>query len=182
MAGEPIQIAVKLTADDYMALMRFCDRATPGGRARMRRLYLMGVACYLIVVGLAFNHPGHGVANPQQYAVYAASTAVFIGALYYAFLSWLRPTMIRVSLVRGSRRQLLEPTTLTLEEDRLALRNEHGKGGMPWEHLKDMVETDEYLFLVVGSINAIAIPKRCFQSDAHREAALGFLRSHCGAN
>ncbi len=170
------RVEVKLRPEDYMALMRFCDRSTPGGRARMRRLYLMGGACYFIVAGFAFFDENHGVSDPGQFGIYLVSSALFVGALYYVFLAWLRPTMIRASLVRGSRRQLLAPTTLTFEEEQLVLENEHGRGTMSWRHLQDVAETEEYLFLVVGRINAIVLPKRCFESEDAREACIRFVK------
>lgn len=181
MSQEPPKVTVKLTPEDYMALMRFCDRYTPGGRARMRRLYLMGLAAYLVVALVSLRDPEHGLSNPRQLALFLGSSALFIGAGYYLFLAWLRPTMIRASLVRGSRRLLLAPTTMTLEAEQVALENEGGRGHLPWKHLVDVVETDAYLFLVVGKVNAIAVPKRCFDAKADFQAFADFARARLDA-
>lgn len=175
--AEPLSVVVELNTDDYMKLMRFVDIHTPGGRRRVRRLYLMGFAAYCIMAGVAMKDENHGLANPGQFAIYLASTALFLGAMYFVFLSWLRPTMTRASLNRPPRNQMLAPTTMTFEEDQLRLENEHGEGHMDWKNLREAVETEEYIFLVVGVTNAIVLPKRSFASEGDVCRCIAFLKA-----
>ncbi len=158
MAEGEHQVAIQLTPEDYVAFSAWYHRRTPEGRKKMRKLYALGVLLFVAFAWSEMYDPKNGIMHRERYAVYMAISAVVIGGGYSFFLWYIRPTLQRMSLRFGDRKQLLDPVSYSFAREGVIIRNQHGTGRLAWSGVKEIARTPKHLFLWLGGASAFILP------------------------
>lgn len=166
----------KLTGEDYEAYLRYFYRHTRAGRRHMRRLYAIGVALFLLFVGLEYDHPKFGIAHPAYFAAYLMLSAALMGGAYWYCITRLWPMIAQGAVKRSPQKGMFTDTTITVKEEHLAIKTPKGEGNLDWGHVNEVAENEGYIFLFTGGINAFIIPKRGFEDEYIAGAALAAMR------
>lgn len=172
-----MQLTFDVTQDDLVAFAQYYYKNTAEGRRGMRRMYFLGL---ILVAAFAYSesqNPEHGLSNPLQFTLYVGSAVLLLGGLYAGYLWYLRPVIVRTMCRAATFREMLGPTTLTLEVGHLTVRNEHGSGQMAWSGILDIGDTPDHVFLITGMLRAFIIPKRCFKNARQAEEAVERFRT-----
>lgn len=166
-----------LTGEDYEAYLRHFYRHTRAGRRHVRRLYLLGVALFLFFVGLEYDHPKFGVQHPAYFTAYLMISAALLGGAYWYCIHRIWPTIAQGAIKRSPQKGMFTDTTITVKNEHLAIKTPMGEGSLAWNHVVEVAETDEFILLFTGGINAFIIPKRGFDSPEEARDAAEAIRA-----
>jgi len=161
-----------LTGEDYERYLRYFYAHTAAGRRQMRRLYAVGVALFLLFVGLEYDHPRFGIAQPAYFVAYMISSAALLGGGYWFIITRLWPTLAQAALRISPQKGMFTETTVEIDDDGMAVRTDQGVGRLDWERVLEIADTEEALYLFMGGINAFILPKRGFARDEDGEETL----------
>ena len=175
-----MQLAIDVTLDDFAAFAQYYYKNTAEGKRGMRRMYFLGLLLYFLFLYSEAQNPEHGLTNLPQFALYAVMAALVLGGLYAAYLWILRPTLIRMMCRSSAFQEMIGPTTISFDAEKLTVENQHGHGRMQWDGVLDFVDTPDHFFLVTGMLRAFIIPKRCFQNAAEADKCGQLLRAYWG--
>lgn len=173
-----MQLSFDVTQDDFVAFAQYYYKHTAEGKRGMRRMYLLGL---ILIAAFAYSesqNPEHGLSNPLQFGVYIATAVLVLGGLFAGYLWYLRPTLVRMMCRGATFQEMLGPTTLTFDADRITVQNDHGRGKMEWAGILEIANTPDHLFLITGMLRAFIIPKRCFANADQAAETLSKLRTH----
>lgn len=165
MSSDVNTVRVALDPEDVVALQAYYFKHTRPGRRRDR---ILKTGPLLLAVAWAWSvreHPDWGIDDPMRYALYIGIGIPIILAASWGSLWYLRPTVTRWSVNSGPRKRMLEPLTITLSEDHIALETEHGKGTVQWNEVRHVGHTAEHAFILFAGPNGFVIPRRCFESE-----------------
>lgn len=169
-----------LTGDDYEAYLRYFYGHTRTGRRHMRRLYAMGVALFLLYVGMEYDHPKFGVAHPAYFAANMLISVALLGGAYWFCITRLWPSIAQATVLMSAQKSMFVETAIVLEDTGLSVRTPAGEGRLAWEHVVEAGEDEGYMYLFTGGINAFIIPKRAFVDDRGAGEAMDIIRRHTG--
>jgi hypothetical protein len=68
-------------------------------------------------------------------------------------------------LVKANRSLFLSEITLTLNSDGIKVVSENGSSNLQWSAFKKWTDNSKYIFLLLGDLQAITIPKRAFTNE-----------------
>lgn len=156
---QELKVSVQVTEADFIAFSEYFFRGTPEGKRHMRRLYVLGIGLFLLFAGMNYSDPEHGIANPLGYSVYLAVSALMMGAFYYVFVHYVRSMLARHMVRKGAKRHLLRPATMRFSADGIRVENEKGSGFLPWKHVTGVAGNEDYVFLLLGGLNAFILRK-----------------------
>lgn len=171
-----LTVEFTLTGDDYERYLRYFYTHTAKGRKQMRKLYAVGVALFLLFVGMEYDHPRFGIANPVYFVAYMVISGGLLGGGYWFLINRLWPTIAQGAVRTSARKSMFTETRLCIEEDGMRVQTREGEGRLEWTHVVDIADTDEALYLFMGGINAFIIPKRGFESVQDSEEVLRRIR------
>lgn len=167
-----------LTGEDYEAYLRYFYQHTRAGRRHMRRLYALGVALFLLFVGLEYDHPKFGVHHPAYFAAYLMISAALLGGAYWYCITRLLPAIAQGAAKRSPQKGMFTETTITVREEHLGIKTLRGEGKLAWDHVTEVAEGEGFIYLFTGGINAVIIPKRGFGSEDDAAAAVAAIRDY----
>lgn len=158
-AAEPVAVSFTVTDDDYRALARFLCYETPKGRESLRRYAISAVVLPLVAGGV----------------VYAIRPDLVLAALVAAFALVLMQVLRRSAaqkranriygLIRPrNERRMEEPGTITLTPEGIEARYKEGAGKVPWRGVTQVGRDATHVFIILGQVNALAVPMRDFGS------------------
>ncbi len=159
-----------MNEDDVVALQAYCFKHTRPGRRRDR---ILKTGPLLLAVAWAWSvreHPDWGIDDPMRYALYVGIGIPIILAASWGSLWYLRPTVTRWSVKSGPRKRMLEPLTITIKNDCIALETEHGKGNVQWVEVRHVGHTPDHAFILFAGPNGFVIPRRSFKSEQDYQA------------
>ena len=68
--------------------------------------------------------------------------------------------------------------TLEINEDEILQHSNSGETRLPWADVYSVRESDDCYYVFLTKRKAFYFPKRSFESDAHREEFLGYIRKY----
>ena len=163
------RITYDLTEHDFMAYARYHFRYSADARASRNRLLFFGTIALAVFAYGIKDDPNFGLARPAMYALRLVLTVTVFGGLYGIYFFLVRPNVMR-GWLKTAMRKMLGKTTLELRDDGIHVNKADGKGRLKWSELREIVETSEYLYLIMGPLRAFVIPRRAF-ADAQECAA-----------
>ena len=179
------RMVVDLTADDYADFAAYVYKR-PELRRRRYRSHLR-FAVLMIVALLAYlmwqTWDGKGPNWSLLLPVYFQGLVVGLGILALLALSYeyLLPKLVRMNTRRMLARQ---PDTLYLGRHQLDFGPDGvsdstatASGRMDWADVRRVEETPEHLYVILGTLQGVIIPKRG-QDAATLEAVRAQLRAH----
>lgn len=144
----------------------------------MRRLYFLGIALFLLYAGMEYDHPKFGIAHPAYFLSYLMLSAALLGGVYYYCITQVWPRIAQGAIKRSPQKGMFTDTTITVKPEHLAIKTPKGEGTLDWGHVREVAESEGYIFLFTGGVNAFIIPKRGFVDDDACESALEAIRNH----
>lgn len=163
------RITYDLTEHDFMAYARYHFRHGADARASRNRLFFFGAIALAVFAYGIKDDPNFGLANPPMYALRLLLTVSVFGGLYGIYFFLVRPNVMR-GWLKTAMRKMLGKTTLELRDDGIHVNKADGKGRLKWSELREVVETRDHVYLIMGPLRAFVIPKRAF-ADAQERAA-----------
>ncbi|QEK94049.1 YcxB family protein [Achromobacter insolitus] len=176
---------VQMTADDYADFAVYVYKR-PELRRRRYRSHLR-FAVLMIVALLAYliwqTWDGKGPNWAQILPVYFEGLAVGLGILALLALAYefVLPSLVRMNTRRMLKRQ---PDQLFLGRHQLDFGPEGitdttatASGRMDWSDVRRVEETPEHLYVILGTLQGVIIPKRG-QDAATLDRVRGELRAH----
>ncbi|SEK07811.1 YcxB family protein [Achromobacter sp. NFACC18-2] len=179
------RMVVDLTADDYADFAAYVYKRPELRRRRYRShlrfaiLMIVALLAYLMWQTWDGKGPNWGLLLP----VYFQGLAVGLGILALLALSYeyLLPGLVRMNTRRMLARQ---PDTLYLGRHELDFGPEGvtdttatASGRMDWTDVRRVEETPEHLYVILGTLQGVIIPKRG-QDAATLQAVRAQLRAH----
>ncbi|QKH33825.1 YcxB family protein [Achromobacter pestifer] len=176
---------VQMTADDYADFAAYVYRRPELRRRRYRShlrfavLMIVALLAYLIWQTWDGNMPNWGRILP----VYFQGLAVGLGILALLALAYeyVLPSLVRMNTRRMLKRQ---PDELFLGRHQLDFGAEGitdttstASGRMDWSDVRRVEETPEHLYVILGTLQGVIIPKRG-QDAATLDAVRAQLRAH----
>ncbi|SAI57505.1 membrane protein [Bordetella ansorpii] len=178
-------MTVDLRADDYAA---FVERAHQQPALRRQRWARHKRFAIITVIGLgalllsrAWN--GGNVDWAPFARDFALAVALGLGALAVLVLGFERllPVLIRMNVRRLLRQQADQPFLgvhrLDFSDDGIADTTDSVSGLVPWEAVSRVEESADYLYVMLGGLQGVIVPKRG-QSDAVLDPVRDVLRRH----
>ncbi|MNK14441.1 hypothetical protein D3C87_325640 [compost metagenome] len=178
-------MTVDLTADDYADFAAYVYKR-PELRRRRYRSHLR-FAVLMVVALLAYliwqTWDGKGPDWGRLLPVYFEGLAVGLGILAVLALAY---EYVLPALVKMNTRRMLakQPDTLYLGRHRLDFGPDGvsdstatASGRMDWADVRRVEETPEHLYVILGTLQGVIIPKRG-QDAATLEAVRAQLRAH----
>ena len=179
------RMIVDLTADDYADFAAYVYKRPELRRRRyrshLRFAILMIVALFAYLVWQTWD--GKGPNWGQMLPVYFEGLAVGLGILAVLALSYeyLLPGLVKMNTRRMLARQ---PDTLYLGRHQLDFGPDGvtdstatASGRMDWADVRRVEETPEHLYVILGTLQGVIIPKRG-QDAATLDAVRTQLRAH----
>lgn len=179
------RMVVDLTADDYADFAAYVYKRPELRRRRYRShlrfaiLMIVALLAYLMWQTWDGKGPNWGLLLP----VYFQGLAVGLGILALLALSYeyLLPGLVRMNTRRMLARQ---PDTLYLGRHELDFGPDGvtdttatASGRMDWTDVRRVEETPEHLYVILGTLQGVIIPKRG-QDAATLQAVRAQLRAH----
>ncbi|MCP1404377.1 YcxB family protein [Achromobacter insolitus] len=184
-ASGSARMDVQMTADDYADFAVYVYKR-PELRRRRYRSHLR-FAVLMIVALLAYliwqTWDGKGPNWAQILPVYFEGLAVGLGILALLALAYefVLPSLVRMNTRRMLKRQ---PDELFLGRHQLDFGPEGitdttatASGRMDWSDVRRVEETPEHLYVILGTLQGVIIPKRG-QDAATLDRVRGELRAH----
>lgn len=176
---------VEMTADDYADFAAYVYKR-PELRRRRYRSHLR-FAILMVVALLAYliwqTWDGKGPNWGQILPVYFQGLAVGLGILALLALAYefILPALVKMNTRRMLKRQpdelFLGRHQLDFGPDGITDSTANASGRMDWSDVRRVEETPEHLYVILGTLQGVIIPKRG-QDAATLEAVRTQLRAH----
>jgi hypothetical protein len=114
---------------------------------------------------------------------------IAVAALFDTWWFFVYPSTVLSSAKKQTRKLYAEGKNLcsigrrkmTLSPEYLTVQTDVGQGTTPWRGVEKILQTDDYIFIFLGAVNAHLVPRRCFPTvesfNAFFEAARSFHRN-----
>lgn len=170
-----MEVSYKPTVDDVIAV---ADQLAAGSRSLRRNYWLM----YLGVPTLMIVGWGTLLAFSDDASYPAGWIPLLVPIFWLAWYPWKYRRMIRKSAERmlkeGQNKLLLAERHLVLDAEGIHGRSEFGGSSIKWAAFERVTVTPEYVFLILGSESAIAVPRRALDSDDAFAEFGSFVHQH----
>ena len=176
---------VEMTADDYADFAAYVYKR-PELRRRRYRSHLR-FAILMVVALLAYliwqTWDGKGPNWGQILPVYFQGLAVGLGILALLALAYefILPALVKMNTRRMLKRQpdelFLGRHQLDFGPDGITDSTANASGRMDWSDVRRVEETPEHLYVILGTLQGVIIPKRG-QDAATLDAVRTQLRAH----
>ena len=151
----------------------------------LRRQALVGRitgSVLVVVVSLALMY----IIDSDKHLDSVAYIFALIGAVIsFLIFPWLHTRGIRNRTLKllneGSNKGLLGRQRITLQDEGLYCESPSGETKLKWEAIERIVTNEDYMFVYLGSVNAIVIPKRAFASQSDLHAFLEDVQHHASS-
>jgi hypothetical protein len=145
-----------------------------------RQMLLMQVLTGVLVVLLVF---GVLYVNFQILNVFTMVVSILSGILVFA----LYPQVTRISTINRIRKMLNEGNNkalfgrqiITLSPEGIFSKNQLTESKINWSAVEKVAQSDKHFFLYTSSINALVIPKKCFQSEKESMEFFEHVNMYC---
>lgn len=74
--------------------------------------------------------------------------------------------------------ELLGLVRLTINQDGIRMGDEENFLKLPWERIRKVEESKDYLLIQTKKKEKMILPKRCFQNAEEEEACISFIKNH----
>jgi hypothetical protein len=160
---DPATVTVQLEPADIRKFSKIANRKT-GSRWKTPLLF--------IAAGVLFTFSY--LADPSRQSFWSSAWPVLSGVLIMVvsivILYWLR--MRRRTTFENYSPGIFSPNTYTALDEGLYCQNDRGETLHYWKIVLRLIETEEYILIMIARRNGHVLPKRCFPT---REAAAVFL-------
>ena len=115
------------------------------------------------------------------------SLSIFIFVAVVSILgSFVYPYIYRRSAIsqaqkllkEGSNKSLLGYHEISLSSDGIIAKTLAGESKLNWASVEKVIENDKYIFIYIGAINAVVVPKNAFASNHQQKEFLDFINSN----
>ena len=171
-----MQIEFERTEEDMIQFNLFHLSHSPSIKQQIFITQIvMAVLVFILPIGVSLFR-----SNDLSFSDYLVG-AIFSIAIYFAW-----PYMYRTAAIRGVKRllkegnnkSLLGPNIISLLPEGIFGKSPARESKLNWSSIDKILQNDKYIFIYLGAINALVIPKNAFASDLQRKEFLNYLDSH----
>jgi hypothetical protein len=83
-------------------------------------------------------------------------------------------------LKEGSNKSLLGRHEISLSSDGIIYKTFAGESKLNWQSVEKVLQNDKYVFIYIGAINALVVPKNTFASSGQQKEFLDYVNSNVG--
>jgi hypothetical protein len=144
-----------------------------------RQLLLMQVLTGLLVIPLVFSIFYLLYHSIDAFAIIVSVLAGVIAfALYPQSNRKSTIKRIRKVLSEGNNNALLGRQVVSLSPEGVFIKNQAAESKFIWSAVDKIAENDKHVYLYTSSINALVIPKNCFQSEKEKQEFLEYINKY----
>jgi hypothetical protein len=144
-----------------------------------RQLLLMQVLTGLLVIPLVFSIVYLVYHSMNAFTVVASILAgVLVFVLYPQVTRKSTINRIKKMLSEGNNNALLGRQVVSLSPEGIFVKNQTAESKINWSTVDKVTENDKHVYLYTSSINALVIPKNCFQSEKEKQEFLEYVNKH----
>jgi len=113
---------------------------------------------------------------------YAIQTIIAL-VLVFSYPSIYRSSsksQTRKSLKEGNNKSLLGHNTIELTPEGILGKSLAGESKINWSSVDKISQNDKYIFIYIGTVNALVIPKHAFSSNAEQKEFIDYINSNKG--
>lgn len=162
-------IQTDITQTDWAAFVKFVvRRAARGATGRLGRWFIsIGIG---VVLGLTFTFSGISLDIPSLLV------GIVGGTVWLVTVSRLR------SRGMGPARDsyILGPREVTVSDDGLHETSQQHDSVFRWSAIREVLVTDQHVFVMVDTSAALIVPTRAFQTDDEREQFVNEIQRRSG--
>jgi hypothetical protein len=85
---------------------------------------------------------------------------------------------IEKMLNEENNKEMLGLQVLSLSPEGIFSKSQAGESKVNWSAISRIAQNDKHLFLYLGSVNALVIPKSCFKSEKEQQDFLEYVNTH----
>jgi hypothetical protein len=86
---------------------------------------------------------------------------------------------MRKMLSEGDNSAILGHYSSTLSPEGLFFKMVSGEERLNWSAIKKISQNEDYIFLYIGAMNAVIVPKRAFATPQEQQNFLAIIHTHC---
>ncbi len=147
-----------------------------------RQILLTRVFISLLIFFLTLG-ASYLLAGTLKPLAYISSISIIGSAIFFV----IYPSINRSSCIRRTRKLLSEDDNnailgrqiITASSEGLFCETDAGESKLNWSSIAKVVQNDDYIFLYIGAVNAIIIPKNIFSTDQEQQKFLDFIHTNC---
>lgn len=173
-----MKIEFERTQEDFLEFNLFHISHSPTIRRQvLLNQVAMGVLIFVGSIGGIFLSVGY------------LPTSIYIVAPVVSILaSFAYPYIYRRSVIRqaqkllkeGSNKSLLGHHEISLSSDGIFYKSLAGETKLNWQSVEKVLQNDKYIFMYIGAINALVVPKSAFASSHQQKEFLDYVNSNAG--
>ena len=119
---------------------------------------------------------------------YAPISSLILGGIFGGLTYIVVPYMYKRSIVKQVRKMLKEGSNISLlghhemrlSSDGINYKMVASETKLNWSSVERVVENDKYIYMYIGSMQALVIPKNVFVSSNHQKEFLDLVNSNMG--
>lgn len=165
-----------LTEDDFMRYAQYHFQRSDDAKATYRRTLTIGLLALVVYAVGIKDDPNFGLHVPVQYVARIVSVIVVFLVSVTIYMKIARPMLVR-GWLRSAAKRSLGHTVLELQDDGVHVGNVEGQGRLAWEACRGVVEESEHIYIIMGPLRALVVPKRAFGDDASASAFVAEART-----
>ena len=169
------KVLVQLTPDDFMAWLRHYFLFMPQGRRRSLLFLTGALLAYILFMISEFSADSY----EGLFVIYLASSFLVL-TIAFTTLIWAFSTILtQIMLKFTARKVLLDPVTYFFTPECIRVLSPSGQGKIPWKLVRGWETSKKHVFIYLGGISAIILPKDNIDDpDALRDAVLELVRQN----
>jgi len=117
---------------------------------------------------------------------YLSLSSYIVGAVFSVVAYFVWPYIYKWSVIRqaqkmlkeGNNKSLLGTTIMSLSSDGIFYKMLASESKLNWSSVDKVLQNDKYLFIYIGAVNALVIPKNAFTSNRQQKEFLDYVNSN----
>ena len=119
---------------------------------------------------------------------YLLAISYVIGAVFSVGACLIYPYIYRKNVIRqarklfkeGSNKSLIGRQEMRLSPDGIHYKTVASESNLNWSSIDKVLQNDKYIFMYIGAINALVVPKSAFASSRQQKEFLDYVNSNAG--
>ena len=168
-----------VTEKDYINFNLYHWKTSKSGRRLNAFMMLLPLFMFGAMVWMTLRRAAVSEEIAAALAGHIIVAAIMALVLFLLIKLTFRPAIrlqARMQLRDGKANDFIGEQTITLHDEHFEDGNMYMMSRISYSAVEKIGCTQDYLFVYIGAIKAIIIPKRCFASAAEREDFLALLR------
>ncbi|MBI6874443.1 YcxB family protein [Clostridium aciditolerans] len=83
-------------------------------------------------------------------------------------------------LDEGKQENLFGRYNILIKHEGILVNSNMGQSNTNWDAVERLIETKEYIYIYISSVNAYIVPKRVLQDTMHKDEFINLIKQYSG--